>query len=675
METCSRKGFIVTAVTVVLAILAPGELRAQCSPIPPGHDAFPSTGKIVLELLPPFGNGTPEVIRLGSSGLPNTLVQREGQVGNSIATELVQLELTGVGALAGKVALHEDPAQASVGRIDRIEQDPITCALVSGESLFDAFLKIDVSSLGTTLYNQDPVRILGPIRSLPPVDSHLDSPEVSPVLLYDVSNPFPSGPPVARLSYGLEDEDPLFPLGANDCFDLTAGNGIEIFPPFIPGGYTADLASSGSLHVSLSDPFDPGTGLQTIDTKIIDLDLHGTDSILGDFTIMRHPSVASVGQCTENPAPDATYPADSFFGVFVQIASAAVGTLQTIPPIGNRVEATAANGTGLRTIPPGVSTSWNESSSAPRAPLFNPAGTTQVGWFYGLKTQVTLNRSCDPPPPAGRDCTDASLEIDLNVFDPFVPGGCSETFSISGRSKILRQQPLDPGDGRSVIDQLFERFEMLGSSACLGATTVRLPSDSTSAGRFRSLQAPENFPGDSFFDAFFELDTSVLGVLQTTAANALDAAVDAVPLRPGETHYYNGDPVPLFGVGGAQIGTIAVRRHRVDATTACQPTEDPGITFRSKTMFEIGVALAGGGPVYDLIRADLADLRATGTFGSAICLVNDGPSNVTDLAVPNPGGGFVYVSREKWGTFVGSWNAGEHSGLAADRDLTILACP
>src|SRR5262249_37721885 len=161
-EMNSRCRFALSLIALVSSVLASSRASAQCAPIPPGQDAFPSTGKIVLELLPPVGIGTPEVIRLGSSGLPLTLVHRNLQIGDSIATELTQLELTGVGAIAGSLALHEDPSRASVGRIDHVVQNPQTCALVAGESSFDLFVTVDVPSIGATLYNPDPIRILGP---------------------------------------------------------------------------------------------------------------------------------------------------------------------------------------------------------------------------------------------------------------------------------------------------------------------------------------------------------------------------------------------------------------------------------------------------------------------------------------------------------------------------------
>ena len=66
---------------------------AICLPIPPAIDQFPSTAKIVIELFPPLSTGPAEVIRLRSAGLPDTIIQRSGQLGTTINTEMVQLEL------------------------------------------------------------------------------------------------------------------------------------------------------------------------------------------------------------------------------------------------------------------------------------------------------------------------------------------------------------------------------------------------------------------------------------------------------------------------------------------------------------------------------------------------------------------------------------------------------
>lgn len=110
----------------MIFILSSRTAWAGCPPIPGGIDQFPSTAKVVIELFPPLVIGPPAVIRLGSAGLPDSIIQRAPQIGNEIATEMMQLELRGVGVLAGTVVLRESPGLQSLGGITEIVQDPGT---------------------------------------------------------------------------------------------------------------------------------------------------------------------------------------------------------------------------------------------------------------------------------------------------------------------------------------------------------------------------------------------------------------------------------------------------------------------------------------------------------------------------------------------------------------------
>jgi hypothetical protein len=68
---------------------------------------------------------------------------------------------------------------------------------------------------------------------------------------------------------------------------------------------------------------------------------------------------------------------------------------------------------------------------------------------------------------------------------------------------------------------------------------------------------------------------------------------------------------------------------------------------------------AGSGTVYDAVRGDLENLRATGTIAAASCLGAPGTSaSTTDATVPAAGAGLYYVVQARNACGAGGWGGG-----------------
>ena len=157
-----------------------GDILGYC-PILAGVDTFPSTGSFNLNLgevgivVP---GGPVVMVNLSSAGLPDAIVERQTQVGTTIETEIVSLQLKGVSPL-GPVEVKVGRAfglPPSTGQITNV----VNGSFVSGDSFFDVFFEVTVGGAGgVAVSNAVAVRLdarnaatlePAPITSLPPND-------------------------------------------------------------------------------------------------------------------------------------------------------------------------------------------------------------------------------------------------------------------------------------------------------------------------------------------------------------------------------------------------------------------------------------------------------------------------------------------------------------------------
>lgn len=90
------------------------------------------------------------------------------------------------------------------------------------------------------------------------------------------------------------------------------------------------------------------------------------------------------------------------------------------------------------------------------------------------------------------------------------------------------------------------------------------------------------------------------------------------------------------------------------------PGEVPGLRFDSRTAiaWDSLARETGNGTVYDLVRGDLADLRASGTIGASSCQGSaTTATSRTDATSPAPDAGFYYLVQARNACGTGGWGA------------------
>src|SRR4029077_711883 len=127
---------------------------------------------------PFFPGGPPVVVDLGQTG-PDSQCQSQPQVGDTIPTELIAMDLVGNAPGIGQVHVRESPTRQSLGHITVTGPG----APISGDSFFDVF--VDITADGLPLYNDQPFHIQSHIAELPPHNRKFETPQASDVLLYD----------------------------------------------------------------------------------------------------------------------------------------------------------------------------------------------------------------------------------------------------------------------------------------------------------------------------------------------------------------------------------------------------------------------------------------------------------------------------------------------------------
>lgn len=161
-------------------------------------------------------------------------------------------------------------------------------------------------------------------------------------------------------------------------------------------------------------------------------------------------------------------------------------------------------------------------------------------------------------PSAGTDAFDSSALITLDLS---LIGGPTLTVTVAGPTIVERSKPYNPGDGRMTIDTEIVSLHLTGMTA-LGPVVVRESSFRESTGQVTQQTPGEDFPADSFFDVFVEIDTP-LGTFLNKDPILLQAVIDSLPPFQKE---YTPPPfigVPLYTTNGRQVGVITHASHYV----------------------------------------------------------------------------------------------------------------
>jgi len=161
------------------------------------------------------------------------------------------------------------------------------------------------------------------------------------------------------------------------------------------------------------------------------------------------------------------------------------------------------------------------------------------------------NAKCYPP-------------ADTYHFDPCtaqavieISGIGTAGITITGSIDVQVSDPYDPGDGRIKIDTQIVSSNFVGTSP-FGPITITGSSTAISSGAIQQQVAGNDFPADSWFNAFFEIHTTLpypYTTIHNEAPVSLEAVIYSIP--PYGTTYTQSVPdIPLLNVLGNPVGFI-----------------------------------------------------------------------------------------------------------------------
>jgi hypothetical protein len=698
-----------------------------CLPISAGLDSFPSTAKLVVDQ---SGFGEPFVVRLSSAGLPDAQLQRAAQVGDTIATELLQLELAGFHPDLGAIIARESPTQSSLGQISNVVLDG-GCQLLSGDAFVDLHLELDLPGLGETWIPQQPIRLEAPLTGLPARDTIYEAPAVLAIALVEQLTLDDRG----TLYYGLHHAVPLFPPAGEDCANTLFTADLELFGPPVT---VSNLIGFGPTKVVRSDVIPGGTCVtgggpcdsdadcpgfdscrrDRLETELRRLDAAGFDIQLGNWSMSTLPDVGFSNCCDQTGGPGCTDPAceeivcaqDPFCCLsdwdllcaqlalgeplcaencidpdanpsFGEVASLSTDT--TYPAqssFGAFFEFVTANEGTLHNaasiplaatapipnLPPDPGTEYVRAAPIP----ILDANDVTVGEISNIIHKLDPPQDCDPLPAAGEDCFDARATVELTL-----PGCAREEVVLTGPVRLLRDTPgPGPGIGQDVIDTAMASLELSGHAGCAGSLTLRLSPATASSGAIGSLTPDEFFPADAFTDLQLELETPG-GLLHGGPLHSA-TSINAIPADPGERYLGPGSPIALLDPGESSVGSIDAFVHELLGPVVCPEGAGSRILFTGPADGDFSVAVPNGGAGldYDVVRGQLSSLRAGGgDFATAVCIETDTGPAVSDPTPVASGEAFYYLSRDGLGAFNGSWESGG-AGQAAPRAALLPDC-
>ena len=489
-------------------------------PRPAAIDCLQSTALVEIEL---FGVGTTTVSLSGP-----TVIEHADPVpaplGFTIATEMLQLELSGADGLLGPVALRESPLFGSRGEVTTP-----AAPFFPAPSFFDVFFEID--ALGKTFYNKDRLRLTSTIGGLPPAgDTYVGA----DVLLYQkgpTGNWTPAGR-VVSVSYGMGAAFDCFPPPDIDCLDTI----VELRVDLTSVG-TDDLVGTGPLRISRGAAIDPGDGRPEIQTEIVSMEITGSGSLFGSFQLIEPPATSSTGEIKAQSALG-PYPADSFFDVGFELALPSLG-LTAVPASPVHVQAV------LGAVPQ-LGIPYVASATVP---LLDKLTLAPVGTL--LIARYTPQATLECAPPADVECFDSTVQVTIDLT-----GIGSESVALSGPATVAHGPVQDAGAGLLEIPTELLSMELTGTGALVGPVKMYEDFGQPSSGKVQGPSPGVVFPGDSYFDVWLEVETSVGRLRSAVPVRIANPALAALPLAAGTQFQATNLPVNLLGKYSAVRGQL-----------------------------------------------------------------------------------------------------------------------
>lgn len=194
------------------------------------------------------------------------------------------------------------------------------------------------------------------------------------------------------------------------------------------------------------------------------------------------------------------------------------------------------------------------------------ANTTRPAWA-ALVLALAASAAHASFPSAGSDTMQSSMQVEISVL-----GGAPQSVSLEGPVTVLRGDPRDD-DGVRVIDTEIVALDLRGM---LGASpmVVRQNPSLSSLGEVRAQGGGSDFPADSFFDVFVEIEVSGLVLVNLEPVRV--QVQNLIKLPPLFDTYTHPPPqVPLVAKsdpGGPVLATI-------EGGSSHRPEQDPVLSL------------------------------------------------------------------------------------------------
>ena len=411
---------------------------------------------------------------------------------------------------------------------------------------------------------------------------------------------------------------------------------VEGFPPAgtdsspTVGTFQVDLASLGPVQTTVTgqtllqwqNPVTGPGGQRTVQTELLALDLTGSDPSIGNLTVHAGsllglpPSTGSVVPV----APGSDFPANAFFDVFFEVTVNGSTTLRNDQPLVMRAPITEipprsiglqnaapvqlrdlANPAQINTIqtaqhwmcpppfpPPGVPCPVPcDRNPFPVCKLGTCPADATGALLKCMPDRTTQACRCAKPsfPPHGAD-----LSPTTGLFRVAIAGVGVADAQVSGQVLLRWQDPVTGPGGQSTVQTEMLSLDLTGSSPTLGTVHVKggsvlgLPA---SVGTVTAQQPGSDFPADSFFDVFFDVEVAGTHLVNDQPLR-MQAEITEIP--PRSISLRNAAPVPLRNLSNpSQINSIQTAAHwmcpppylqpGVPCPVACNATPQPLCSF------------------------------------------------------------------------------------------------
>ena len=154
-------------------------------------------------------------------------------------------------------------------------------------------------------------------------------------------------------------------------------------------------------------------------------------------------------------------------------------------------------------------------------------------------------------PPGGTDSFPSGALLSVEI-----PGLGTFDMTLNGPTDVRRSDPADvDGDGLMDIQTEILAMNLVGTSPA-GPIFLRESPTRASLGRVEQQSPGADFPAQSFFDVFVELEVAGLGSVHNEQPIRVEALIDAIP--PTLAYYRPPQPlaVPLLDANGRLVGVI-----------------------------------------------------------------------------------------------------------------------